>query len=1697
MVRRADFNFERRDPEQANFRFSDEGPIKAIFKIAPPTVNYELLINKPKINHIELIGDKSLEDLGITAEIIELIAQHNTSEEAHEFIRNLIAQEVIDREAADILLDGKIIQEILDRKDADNQLQTNIDNEARDRQIEDSNLNGKIVNEALLRENADAQLQHSIDLEAQARTQADTTLGGRIDGINALIPSEATSTNKLADKAYVLDLVKVNGASYRGSWATWAAVPTDPSLYPEDAQGDRTPNANDYMIVTADETQDGGTWMYKYTGTWATDGKNGWLVEYEIEKTPFTPEQQAAIDSGITSTLVGQITTNQEDISDINTTIDGYGDIVTHNVAEFATSAQGALADTALQPNDNISELNNDVGYTTNIGTVTSVNNIEPVDGNVTIEIPDSATWGNITGTLSNQTDLQAALDGKIDKYTTMPAVTASDVGKIAQFVGATNYNYTNGYFYKVVEFPANSVTFTPLGDTTTVVTVDPDDFAAFVRSKCTGDIDRGTDGTDITHGRIGIYSSDRYSFSASTPERGVFALSFPISELQEAGFTFTPPFGAQQGVDYTCTISTASGYGWQRIDVQPATDISGKVDKLSTPATAGTYTKVTINSDGLVSSGTTLSSTDIPSLTLSKISDVTATAAEVNVLDGITASTAELNILDGATLSTTELNYVDGVTSSIQTQLDGKVDENTAITGDTKCKITYDSKGLVTAGANLEAADIPALTLSKISDVTASAEEVNILDGATISTSELNVLDGITASTVELNILDGVTASTSEINILDGITATTTELNYTDGVTSNIQAQFNSITEKIPTQATSQNQLADKDFVNSSISTNTANFIGTFENESALEAYSGTVTNNDYAFVVNSVVTNNGNDWTTFADLDAYSKAHLTNFDYAWVINGSNFDLYRFDIINQEWVSRATNIEKTSVTLNTAYNRYKATVANSIVTWEYEYTLNNSSFTASQWAAINSGITDDLVGDIQTAVQPGDLATVATTGNYNDLSNLPTIGNGLITLMAGRVAAGSFRLNQTGNNQIYLPHNTCCGTNGIQVGPDYPQGIEKVSIIQSDSEKSYNIAAYNYFRLDDEGRVLNASKGNKAYAYPVPENTFLQYFNTASSWEIGFKIDMPSSSIPSVMDIMYIIPSTTTHRIWLDKGKLRFDSVLSNESTLSITSSTACPAGNCWCRVKFTGSKYSLEISVDGTTFTEVAYENSSVKLVSSSSAWVVGGDYTSSAKLSIPDCYVKVNGEYLWQGVSGGVAKATTSLYGLVKPDGTTISINDGVISGFSGDYDDLSNKPTIPTVNNATLTIQKNSTDVATFTANASNNVVANISVPTDTSDLTNNTGFITGITSTDVTAALGYTPYDSSNPSGYTSNVGTVTSVNNVSPVNGNVSLTIPTINSTNNYVPYRSSASGFTDSTLLYNSNAMAFTGKLHVGSSSPASYHDKGKLTIYDNTPSQQVTSMALLNYGGGGGCGVAIDMYNTSANGGIPSGRFGVVDNGNYSGYLQLQVKKSGAASNPLLPAMNIVPVPATSSLTTCVSFGQDEFNRALFDLHKPEATVTISDSDKRWSGSGTTYSQQGSNKFNSRLLVAVGDIVSFDSFATEATVTAIVSNSSTLQITTDVSLGSISNKNISVKKAYFKVTDESNNTKVIIDPYGKMGIGKLSPNYELDVTGTINASTDIKINGSSLATVAKTGDYDDLINKPNVPTITFYWGE
>lgn len=135
----------------------------------------------------------------------------------------------------------------------------------------------------------------------------------------------------------------------------------------------------------------------------------------------------------------------------------------------------------------------------------------------------------------------------------------------------------------------------------------------------------------------------------------------------------------------------------------------------------------------------------------------------------------------------------------------------------------------------------------------------------------------------------------------------------------SSLRAGYTGISALIPQAATADNQLADKEFVNSSIATATATFRGTFATLAALEATPAD--RNDYAF------------W-----------AHKDEAG------------------------------------NTCYDKYTYDGS----AWKFGYRLNNSSFTAAQWGAINSGITGALVtklSGIATGAQVNVIETVKLGG--------------------------------------------------------------------------------------------------------------------------------------------------------------------------------------------------------------------------------------------------------------------------------------------------------------------------------------------------------------------------------------------------------------------------------------------------------------------------------------------------------------------------------------------------------------------------------------------------------------------------------------------------------------------------------------------------------------------------------------------
>ena len=172
----------------------------------------------------------------------------------------------------------------------------------------------------------------------------------------------------------------------------------------------------------------------------------------------------------------------------------------------------------------------------------------------------------------------------------------------------------------------------------------------------------------------------------------------------------------------------------------------------------------------------------------------VTATVAELNKMDGVTATTAELNILDGITATTTEINYVDGVTSNIQTQLNAK-----ASSSHTHGTATTSAAGLMSASDKSKldgiASGANAYTLPTASSTLGGVKTTSTVTSNSGYTA-CPIIGGVpyykdTNTTYNLGSF-GVTATAAELNALDGITATVTELNYVDGVTSNIQTQLN-----------------------------------------------------------------------------------------------------------------------------------------------------------------------------------------------------------------------------------------------------------------------------------------------------------------------------------------------------------------------------------------------------------------------------------------------------------------------------------------------------------------------------------------------------------------------------------------------------------------------------------------------------------------------------------------------------------------------------------------------------------------------------------------------------------------------------------------------------------------------------------------------------------------------------------------
>ena len=413
----------------------------------------------------------------------------------------------------------------------------------------------------------------------------------------------------------------------------------------------------------------------------------------------------------------------------------------------------------------------------TSLGLVKSGGDVTISNGVITIN-DDSHNH-----TIANVDGLQTALNGKLS--------TSGTAAKATQLANSRSFSITGGA-------TASAVSFNGTGNVALNVTsLDATKLSGIVplANLPAGALERLVTVENQT-ARFALTTSDvQLGDTVQQLDTGIMYLVIDTAELDNAN-------GYKE-----YTAGTATKVPWSGVTGKPST------------FTPSTHTHTIANVSGLQS--------ELDSK-IESLSDL-----------GVTATAAELNKLDGVTATATELNYVDGVTSNIQTQLNSKAASNhthsTASTsaagflrqlngstsnflrGDgtwaTPPNTTYsDMKGATSSAAGTHGL-VPApaagnqakflrgdgtwqtptnTTYSTFKAATSSAAGGSGLVPAPAQGYQNRFLRGdATWQAISLSTF-GITATAAELNKLDGVTATATEINYLDGVTSSIQTQLN-----------------------------------------------------------------------------------------------------------------------------------------------------------------------------------------------------------------------------------------------------------------------------------------------------------------------------------------------------------------------------------------------------------------------------------------------------------------------------------------------------------------------------------------------------------------------------------------------------------------------------------------------------------------------------------------------------------------------------------------------------------------------------------------------------------------------------------------------------------------------------------------------------------------------------------------
>lgn len=344
-------------------------------------------------------------------------------------------------------------------------------------------------------------------------------------------------------------------------------------------------------------------------------------------------------------------------------------------------------------------------------------------------------------------------------------------------------------------------------------------------------------------------------------------------------------------------------------------------------------------------------------------------------VVEGLNAEIADRsNLAEVVNDHTTEIGNIQDAIHNVNSSLTDKKDKQTVLTFDgsatkTVKSITQNANGEL----NVEFADIALPQEVPNVEIKSKDGSVNVTESTDSQTNTKTFDLSVDSITNHIASSDGsinVTSANGDVNLtLPSDVVRDSAYTHIDAATANPLTDGTAAVG-VSVKYAREDHIHPTDTSREAIANKTTVILGTSNDKYPTDEAVAKFVNSSIATNTANYISNNGNPFTSVEQLNAYTGT-VTNNDYAFV-TGTDSDG------------------------NTYYDRYKATVSGETVTWSLEYRLNNSSFTAAQWAAINSGITSVLVAKIHEHENKAvlDAITSSDVANWNSKMDKQTVGS-------------------------------------------------------------------------------------------------------------------------------------------------------------------------------------------------------------------------------------------------------------------------------------------------------------------------------------------------------------------------------------------------------------------------------------------------------------------------------------------------------------------------------------------------------------------------------------------------------------------------------------------------------------------------------------------------------------------------------